>query len=319
MHALRIVILLTGVAIMSAACSASSKPASWLATGTVTKVDGGTIYFLSKDNAVFRIHASGAEVLSDDKGGLGPIRPGDKVRVFGLLVRPGEVRAARIRMLTSGGYRVASGAGPEKEVEIVIEKETGEAPEDNSEQAPEQTESATTQPVEPRLAYTWQGKGLVTDVDYVGRQVKIQTSDGSFVVDTDKAVMIQGTVRVGIGRLNQGDTIWVAGNEVAPNVVDGRMIRVLRTYTEAQNAPTMMPVSVVGVIQQVDYPSRTFRMTGRSTWAVVSCDDNTVIQFQSIRKTFHDLKPGTKINMSGYGNLTTGYAAQHIQIIAVSP
>jgi hypothetical protein len=130
--------------------------------------------------------------------------------------------------------------------------------------------------------------------------------------------MVRGTVRVGLGRLNKGDTIWAAGNEVAPNVIDGRMIRVLRTYTDAQNAVPMLPVSVVGVILQIDYPSRTFKMTGRSTWAVVSCDDNTVIQFQDIKKTFHDLKPGTKINMSGYGNLTDGYAAQHIQIIGDS-
>ena len=85
------------------------------------------------------------------------------------------------------------------------------------------------------------------------------------------------------------------------------------------NAVPMMPTSVVGVIQQIDYPSRTFKMTGRSTVGVISCDDNTVIQFQQIKKCFGDLKPGTKINMSGYGNLASGWAAQHIQIIAVSP
>ena len=97
------------------------------------------------------------------------------------------------------------------------------------------------------------------------------------------------------------------------------MIRVLRAGYEAQNANTVVPVSVVGVIQQIDYPSRTFRMTGRSTTAVVSCDDNTIIGSRDLCKTFHDLKPGTRINMSGYGNLTSGYAAQHIEIIAVSP
>ncbi len=223
-------------------------------------------------------------------------------------------------MLTTGGYRnAATGSGPEREVKIVVEKEPVEAPEAAPCPPLEQITPPPVQPDQTCLEYTWQGKGLVTDVDYVGHQVKIQTSDGPFTISTDNAVIVQGTVRVGMGRFNRGDTIWAAGNEVAPNVIDGRMIRVLRTYTDAQNAVPTLPVSVVGVILQIDYPSRTFKMTGRSTWAVVSCDDNTVIGFRDIKKTFHDLKPGTKINMSGYGNLTDGYAAQHIEIIGVSP
>jgi len=321
MHTRVFIYALVVMAILSTTCAASSKAPSWLATGTVTRVDGTTVFFLSRDNVVFRIDAGGAVILSDSKFGPGPMRTGDKIRVYGSLVGTNQVKAARIRMLTSGGYKNASsGAGPapEKEVKIIVEKEQ-----------PAVTESAPSAVPAPAaggppggeacLDYTWQGKGLVTDVDYVGRQVKIQTSDGQFTVNTDNAVMVRGTVRVGLGRLNKGDTLWVGGNEIAPNVVDGRMIRVLRTYTDAQNAVPMMPVSVVGVILQIDYPSRTFKMTGRSTWAVISVDDNTVIQFQDVKKTFHDLKPGTKINMSGYGNLTDGYAAQHIQIIGLSP
>jgi len=308
-------------ALMAAAvvCEAG-KPASWLATGTVTKADGNTIYFLSRYNVVFRVDAGGAVIVSDVKPGDGTIRPGDTIRVFGMLVGPNQVRAARIRVLKSvEGRSAETGSGPEKEVKIVVEKETTKPPEAVAEQSPDQPEQSASQPQEPCLTYTWQGKGVVTDVDYVGRQVKIQTSNGPFTINTERAEMVRGTVRVALGRLNRGDTIWVAGDEIAPNVIDGRMIRVLRTYSDAQNAVPTLPASVVGVILQIDYPSRTFKMTGRGASFVVSCDGDTVIQFQNIKKTFHDLKPGTKINMSGYGNLTDGYAAQHIQIIGFSP
>lgn len=314
-----LIYVLLGLTIASVACAAG-KPASWLATGTVTKAVGNTIYFLSRYNVVFHIDAGGAVIVSDVKPGDGVIRPGDTIRVLGTLIGSNDVKAARIRVLRSVGPGSAgTGSGPEKEVKIVVKKEPAELPEAGPGPASEQADSSAPQPQEPCLTYTWQGKGVVTDVDYVGRQIKIQTSNGPFTINTDRAEMVRGTVRVGLGRLNRGDTIWVAGDEIAPNVVDGRMIRVLRTYTDAQNAVPTLPVSVVGVILQIDYPSRTFRMTGRSTGAVVSCDDDTVIQFQDIKKTFHDLKPGMRINMSGYGNLTDGYAAQHIQIISFSP
>ncbi len=321
MHTRVFIYMLVMIAAVSATCLGSS---NWLATGTVTKVDGYTIYFLSKDNIVFHVNASGAVMLCDSRITQGALRTGDKIRVYGTLTGSNKVRAARIRMLTSGGYRNAAAApSAEKEVRIVVEKESPDLAESCAEPAvstaqPDLQPDAT-RPADINLTYTWQGKGLITDVDYVGHQVKIRTSDGQFTINTNNAVMIQGTVRVGLGRLNRGDTLWVAGNEVAPNVVDGGMIRVLRTYTDAQNSVPSLPVSVVGVILNVDYPSRTFKMTGRSTWAVVSCDDNTIIQFQDVNKTFHDLKPGTKINMSGHGNLTDGYSAQRVQIIGFAP
>lgn len=307
--------VLFGLMIASAA-NAAGNPASWLATGTVTRADGNTIYFLSRYNVVFHIDAGGAVIVSDVRPGDDVIRPGDTIRVLGTVIGPNRIKAARVRILRSAdGPTAGAGSGPEREVKIVVEKDGAEPCED----AAEQPQSSSSQPQEPCLTYTWQGKGVVTDVDYVGRQVKIQTSNGPFTINTDRAEMVRGTVRVGLGRLNRGDTIWVAGDEIAPNVVDGRMIRVLRTYSDAQNAVPTLPISVVGVILQIDYPSRTFKMTGRGASFVVSCDGDTVIQFQNIKKTFHDLKPGTKINMSGYGNLTDGYAAQHIQIIGFSP
>lgn len=298
-------LLLIGVTI---AVAAGATP-SWLATGIVTRVDGDTLYFLSRGNSVFGVDVSGARILSD----VGKISPaigvGDKVRVFGHESKPGTVRAEQIRVLDSTRPVSVGGSGPGKEVRIIVEKESGEAP-------------VYALPASPNLAPTpttnvplWEGKGIVIDIDYVGHQVKVQTSDTNYTVDVDAAQMVRGTTRIRFGSLNLGDTIWVQGAIVAANVIDGRMIRVLRTVSEAQNAVPMLPISMVGVIQQVDYPSRTFKLAGPNTPVVVSVDDNTDIFFQAIKKQFNDLKPGTKINMSGTGSLATGYAAQHIQII----
>lgn len=290
--------------------------ASWLATGVVTKVDGNTLFMLGKDNVVYRVDAAGANMVSGDR----EIRPGTGVRVYGSRTGEKSVRAMRVRVLGTGGLSPSSaGTGPGRDVRIVVEKETVEPIPEAPVGVPGACAIPSLPTTEAGPAPTWQGKGLITRIDYVGRQVTIQTSDGPFTVNIDGATMVRGTVRVSFATLNQGDTLWVAGNEVAPFVVDGRVVRVLRTYTDAQNAVPTLPTSVVGVILDVDYPSRTFKMRGRSTTAVVSCDDNTVIQFQQLKKPFSDLKPGTKVNMSGYGNLNAGYAAQHIQIIAVSP
>lgn len=298
-------LLLLGVSI-SVAAGASS---SWLATGTVTKVDGDTLYFLSRGNSVFRIDTSSARIFTV-KGEMNvAIGPGDKVRVFGCLTKPGAVRAARVRVLSSVAAAPAVGSGPGKVVKIIVEKEPAEAV------AQAVPPNPCPPPAPPCSVQCWEGKGIIIDIDYVGHQVKFQTSDTNYTVDVDNAQMVRGTVPVRFGSLNLGDTIWVQGTVVAANVIDGRMIRVLRPVAEAQNALPMLPVQMVGVIQQIDYPSRTFKMLGPSTTVIVSVDDNTDIYFQMNKKQFNDLKPGTKVSMSGTGSLATGYAAEHIQIV----
>lgn len=299
-------VLLLGVTISVAAGAATS----WLATGTVTKVDGNTLFFLSRGNSVYRVDLGGARIVSD-VGQMSPaIGPGDKVRVYGYESGPALIRAAQVRVLDSTRAAVAGAGAPGKEVRIVVEKE-------NRDDAASQVlpPNPCPQPEPPCSVRCWEGKGIVIDVDYVAHQVKLQTSDTNYTINIDNAQMVRGTRPVGFGRLNLGDTIWVQGTVVAANVIDGRMIRVLRTVSEAQNAVPLLPASIVGVIQQIDYPSRTFKLKGPYTPVVVSVDDNTDIFFQMNRKQFNDLKPGTKINMSGNGSLATGYAAQHIQII----
>lgn len=295
-------LLLLGVCISTAVGAVPS----WLATGTVTKVDGNTLYFLSRGDSVFRVEVGGSRILSNAGQATTDIRPGDKVRVYGFLIEPSVVRAAQIRVLESNRPPSEVGRGP-REVRIVMERD---------EVVPSGGTSDPCQPPDPACSpRMWEGKGIVIDIDYVGRQVKLQTSDTNYTIDTENAQMVRGTTRIRFGSLNLGDTIWVRGIVVAANVIDGQMLRVLRTVSEAQNAVPLLPVSMVGIVQQIDYPSRTFRLRGPHTPVVVSVDDNTDIYFQSIKKQFNDLKPGTRINMSGTGSLATGYAAQHIQII----
>ncbi len=292
-------LLLLGISITVAAGAAPS----WLATGIVTKVDGNTIYFLSSENLVYRVDIGQARILSD-VGNISPaIGPGDKVRVYGHVTMAGTVQAAQVRVLGSARAFSLSGSGPRKEVRVIVEKEPASAP----------GADASTDPVcKPRL---WEGKGIVIDVDYVGHQIRLQTSDTNYTINVINAQMIRGTTMVRFGSLNLGDTIWVQGTVVAQNVIDGQMIRVLRTVSEANNAVPQLPLTIVGVVLQIDYPSRTFRMRGPHTAVVVSVDDNTDIFFQMNRKQFNDLKPGTKISMHGNGSLATGFTARHIQII----
>lgn len=294
-------LLLVGVMITGAAWAAPT----WLATGTVTKVDGNTVYFLSRDNAVFRVDISRAEIFTGIQAG-GEVRAGDTVRVFGQLTKPNLVTAERVRIVAGGA---AAGKGP-KELHVIVEPE----PAALTPSVPSQGQNCPSDATcgAPR---NWEGKGIITDIDYRGHQVTLQTSMLSYTVDVHNAMMVRGTVRVFLGSLNIGDTIWVSGQLVAQNVVDGRQIRVLRNVAQAQGALPLLPISMVGTIQQVDYASRTFRMQGPTASIVVSCDDNTDILFRDIKKQFNDLKPGTRVSMSGNGSLASGYAANYIQII----
>jgi len=290
---------------------------SWLATGTVTKVEGSSVYMIGKDNKVYRIDSGHANMIFDERGST-QVRVGDCIRVLGYLRAPGEVEAMQVHVL--GASTASTGKGPEKVVEIVVEQQSAQPPVP----APPIPAAEPIQPVQPVqpaqiMPSNWQGKGLITDIDYTAKLVKIQTSDGNYTISVSGANLSRGSTRIGLGRLNIGDTISVVGRQTGPNSVVAQNISVLRTGSEAQAAVPLMHISVVGVIQQVDYTSRTFKMTTEVTPIVVSCDDKTVIQFQQICKSFSDLKPGTRVNMSGYGSYSTGYAAQHIQIISESP
>lgn len=324
-----IYILLVGMMLVAWSIGAEAAPkvcdyegCTWLATGTVTKIDGATFFLLGKDSVVYTVRAGQAEVVVEDyTTDCYSLAVGDLVRVYGVISGPSEIRAERLRIFTRQGSAMVGagpeGTRPESEVKIIIERPpSAQAP------APDVAEPQPTPAPAPAVQAqpaTWEGRGLITDIDYTGRVVKLRSSEGQFSISVGRAQLIHGSRAIGLGRLNLGDTVRVVGNLSGLNQVDAQQLVVLRTRSEAENALPQRPISVAGVIQQIDYPSFTFTMTTESTPIVVMADANTVVQSQMKRWAFMDLKPGMKVKMSGYGSLGTGFAAQHIQVISIAP
>jgi hypothetical protein len=88
---------------------------------------------------------------------------------------------------------------------------------------------------------------------------------------------------------------------------------------QADSALPQLPISVAGEIQSIDHASGTFQMTMHGSVVNVMVDKDTCVQDERRRASFAELKPGMRVKMTGYGTLATGYAAQHIQIISISP
>ncbi|MCE5322196.1 DUF5666 domain-containing protein [bacterium] len=273
---------------------------TWLATGTVTDVDGQTFYMQGKDNNSYKIDTHKAEIMIGEvKVEHYLLKAGDTVRVYGTVGDGCKINASRVRIFTaeelSSGV-LPEGAGPAKEVKIIIEKDTepGCAPCGNQ----------------------WRGRGLITYIDYLAKRLKVQTPAGHYTIDIGNVPLIYGATIIGLAQLNQGDAVKISGNIVGVNEVQAQTIRVTRSRSEAENSLPLTPASVAGLIEQVDYPSFTFRMRTENSELVISVDEDTVIQRQLTRISMLDLKPGMRVKMTGYGSPGTGYAAQHIQIIS---
>ena len=296
-------------------CDNAQTPAEneWSATGTVTKVDGAGFCMLSDDNVVYTVDSSKSALIVNgyitDSYNL---KVGDKVRVYGSLSEHYQVSALRVRVLNE----VANAAAPESTacnevIKIIVEKDASAA---SAAAGPEQKAA----PEVPQTC-NWDAHGLVSNVNYDSRQVELMTSTGKFNVNLARAKMADGDKRIGIGRINTGDSIRVIGNLVGLNKVDAISMCLLRSRNMAESALPQLPASIVGVITEVDYQSFTFKMQGDTVPVIVSADDNTIIQHQYTRMAFMELKPGMKVKMTGRGSLGTGYAAQYITVISVVP
>lgn len=304
-------VLVLGIVLISTLFAVQTAQAdrNWLATGTITKIDGSTIYFLGKDNTLYTIDASQSEVIVDNfRSDNYTVRVGDTVRIFGCETSPNAVSAKRIRIIKRCNPTAAE--QPEKEIMIIMQDNVPE---------PVNMGTGPAESVPQATECTWEGRGLINDIDYSGYRLKVQTSTGQFSINTGGALLTNGNVRIGFGKLNLGDAVRISGRLVGLNEIDAQRISVTRTRSEAENALPQMPVSVAGVIQQVDYPSMTFKMRTESSTIVVAADANTVIQQYKDCEAFKDLKPGMRVKMSGYGSLAAGFTAKHIQIISVAP
>lgn len=303
--------LTCGVQADTGTCTANDKVGqTWLATGIVVKSEGSTFYLLGKDNIVYRIDGGKSEVFVDEaKASTDAWCVGDTARVYGVVQEPCKICAERVRVFkrddASGavtGAPVAPIAGSEKEVKIIIEKEQAQ---------PAGTGAGETQP----NSCNW--RGWVADINYGSRRISLQTTSGAYNIDIKSALILKGNAKTGLGILNQGDAVQVSGTVVGLNEVKAQSIEILRSRTDAQGALPQTPISVIGVIQQIDYPSMTFKMQTETTTIVVMADKNTCIQHYHDQASFCDLKAGTRVRITGSGSPATGYAAQQILITGV--
>ncbi len=325
-----IVVLIVGMALMMSigvqaavsACGSGSGNAPCVAMGTVTRANGSTFFLLGSNNIVFTVNSDNAVWLGCE-GQACEVRVGDVVRVYGHADK-GVVQALRVRVLrrSPGSASAQSGAGPDRTIKVIVEREP------EARQSPSYVSPAAIPPPSacPPAASegcapgpAWEGRGLITQINYDVGTVTVRTSQGAFNVIIAAASIVSGGKRVGLGRLNEGDAVGVTGYLVGMNQVDARVFRVLRTRSEAENALPQEPISIVGIIQQVDYASMTFKMSTEISGLVVMCDTNTMIQHQDHVLLFADLRPGMRIKMSGYGAPASGYMANHIMVIGVSP
>jgi len=287
------------------------KGCSWLASGVVSGDNNSGFVLLGKDGKYYTVRSTDAQVVRDTPTATGSrIQSGEVVRVFGTIVDRDTIRAIRIRVLQESPKATcaaAKGAGPIPEIKIVVEK-TQTIPETQSAVAPKAEQ--------PCL--DWDNNGLITEIDPVGRKIKVRTSCGQYTINIQDARLLNGRTPIGLGRLSLGDTIRITGWSKGPYEIDAQQVVLGRARWEAENALPQLPASVAGVIQQIDYPSGTFTMTTQSSIIVVMVDKNTCVQSEKKSVPFTDLKPGTRVKMTGHGSPATGYAAQHIQIISIS-
>jgi len=302
---LAFVILIESNAI-SAACDFQG--CTWLATGIIAKIDGKAAYFLGKDNMVYTINTANSQfIIEANTSDSNSLRMGDTVRVYGVITKPRVIKALRIRIYGRESVKAPAGSGPQKEIKIIVEPE---------QPAPSQQ---ALEPLPQTQPCNWCARGLVTDIDSTGRKLKVRTSDGQYTIDVSRALLRNGHRKIGLGLINLGDALRITGSLCALNEVEAVQVSVERTKSEAENAVPQKLINVVGIIQQIDYPSYTFKMTTEWTPIVVLADNNTCVQKGGKPNAFTELRAGMKVRMSGYGSLATGYAAKEIQIIGVSP
>jgi hypothetical protein len=305
---LRSLLLVLAVSVAAAGNQCDYKGCNWLATGVVTKALDTGFLVLAKDGLTYWIGTSKAEVVSDVPARGGPVQAGDIVRVFGTIAAPDAISGVRVRILPDTPIAAAGpgAAATRPEVRIIFEK-----PPDAGEVGAAQASHDTVPP-------NWDNRGLITEIDSGGGYIKLRTSLGQYTVSVFNARILDGARTVGMGRLSIGDSVRVVGFGGAGYTVDAVQVNITLPRWQADSAIPQLPVSVAGMIQNVDYPSLTFKMTMHGQVIQVSADKDTCVQSEKRKASFGELKPGMRVKMTGYGSPATGYAAQHIQIISVS-
>jgi len=174
----------------------------WTGTGTITNVNGPTLFLLCRDNIIYKIDVRNSQVIFNQfDTDCCRLRIGDTARVYGIVTGPKTINAKRVRVLERKNDPQTSrpeDVAVEKVVKIVIDNE------------PVESEGKGAGPATSK-APDWDARGLVTDIDYTARRIKMQTPRGNITVDINGAVLAAGKARIGLGNLNLGDSIRVVG------------------------------------------------------------------------------------------------------------
>jgi len=272
-------------------------------TGTVTARNGSIITLKTDDGKVYTVDAASSVVILDRLPGPGnfvSLGVGDRLRAYGLETGPGQIRASRLRLFVPESEAAAAstpagtGAGG------------GGAKDDHDVQVPSVGDSLG----------SWRSRGLVVGVRYPERTLTIATSQGPFVIDGSVATIVEASRTISLASIGEGDTVRIWGDVVGLNRIQADRIEVIRRKSRQDSAVPLRPVSVVGRITSIDYPSFTFKIDTGAGDLNILADENTFIHFGLERKAFQNLALGQTVKISGIGSLNTGYVADEILIVS---
>jgi len=306
-------------------------PSSWVATGTITEITGATAYILMKDNQTYRVDSSSARVIVRGVETRYPsLRINDLAKVTGRKTGPLSVRAGRIliypvaRGEVPPGLPQAPAPAPPPEpkatgariISVHGEEKTPQGPaqpEDYAAQPPSQT------PKPPAPTVTDVRRGLVADMWYDKQTMWLQTSEGLIAVDLAPAEVVYAGRTVSTGFLNPGDAVEVSGKQTGKGSVTAARVDILRRLEQPRATPNVQRRTFAGTIVSIDYPSYTFTMSGAPARTYVMVDKSSAIRDSNRAYRFTDLRPGTRVKITGYGSQASGYVAQEVHTIGGLP
>jgi hypothetical protein len=322
--AILLAVILTAVgSSASGAVKAKTKAPWWIATGSITALTGPTVSVLMKDGRTYHVDANKADVVvGNQTGNYLALRVNDIVRVMGNKA-DGKIVASWLVVLPPTQFNppaVASATPPAKqkpkgEIDVYGEEIPPpmiETPEE-SPYLPPPMPVRPPKPPAPPISTTF--RGLATDILYDNQSMTVQTSRGSMVVDLAPASFTYAGRATGIGRLDKGDVVEVAGELGGNRTLTAAEVTILMKATTAQAATTVQHLSIYGYIASIDYPSNTLVVQGLPGKFVIAADDSTTIGNGYRTFNFVDLGPTTRVKVRAYGNPSTGFVADDIFVV----
>ncbi|MDO8684520.1 MAG: hypothetical protein Q7N50_13710 [Armatimonadota bacterium] len=287
---------------------------SWVATGTITDITGAAVSVLMKDGLTYKVNSANAQVVVRGRitNNLS-LRVKDTAKVVGRKTGPTSIIADRI--VVEPQTSLAAQTRPRPRVIMILGEAQPTAPAQEYKAPAQQPYIRPVAPKPPAPAITSTRRGLVSNVLYRNQSMTLQTSDGIYSVDLRPADIIEVGRIVGIGSLDPGDAVQIAGQLGDQRQIIAARVDILAQAQNMRYAPNVQRRTVVGRIVSIDYPSYTFKMEGAATPVLVLMDESTVIDDGKRTYTFTDLRPDARVRMVGYGSQSSGFVAKEVFII----